>query len=218
MHFQAVRRKDGTRGGTSVFQLRYIHDVGTDPSIGDLITRVCPRASSIFLDTPDQQTLEKLSALKSLKKLKLNKVNFELVLDTLRTMNYNITAIELVSAKGSLDLSLLSHHCPNLQTLEVFYSQTVLTKGGKMKTLHQLKKCVIYSTKISGEASLDILQNCPAIEHLNLSSAATLENLTLSNIIVERKLENLSELVLLSAPLLDLVSIELLVRPLNDGY
>ena len=87
-----------------------------------------------------------------------------------------------------------------------------------MKTLPRLKKCVIYSTKISGEASLDILQNCTAIEHLNLSSAATLDNLTLSNIVVERKLEKLSDLVLMSAPLLDLVSIELLVRPLNDGY
>ena len=82
-----------------------------------------------------------------------------------------------------------------------------------MNPLHRLKKCVIYSTKISGEASLDILQNCPALEHLNLSSAATIDNLTLSNIVAERKLENLCDLVLMSAPLLDLVSIELLVRP-----
>ena len=213
MHFQAVRKRDGTRGGNSVFQLRYIHDVGTNPDIGDLITRVCPRVTSIFLDTPDEQTLAKLSALKSLKKLKLNKVDFDLVLETCRAMTYNITTIELVSAKGSLDLSLLSQHCPNLQTLEIFYSHTVLTKGGKMNPLHRLKKCVIYSTKISGEASLDILQNCPALEHINLSSAATLDNLTLSNIVAERKLENLCDLVLMSAPLLDLVSIELLVRP-----
>ena len=127
-------------------------------------------------------------------------------------MNYNISAIELVSAKGSLDLSLLSHHCPNLQTLEIFYSETVLAKGGKMKTLHSLKKCVIYSTKISGEASLDILQNSPALEHLNLSSATTLDNETLSTMVLGRQLENLCELVLMSAPLLDLVSIELLVR------
>ena len=127
-------------------------------------------------------------------------------------MHYNISTIELVTAKGSLDLSLLSHICPNLQTLEIFYSETVLSKGGKMKTLHSLKKCVIYSTKISGEASLDILHNCPALEHLNLSSATTLDNETLSNIVLGRQLENLCELVLMSAPLLDLVSIELLVR------
>ena len=81
-----------------------------------------------------------------------------------------------------------------------------------MKTLHSLKKCVIYSTKISGEASLDILQNSPALEHLNLSSAKTLDNETLSTMVLGRQLENLCELVLMSAPLLDLVSIELLVR------
>ena len=191
--------------------MKYIHDVGTEPSLADLITRACPRISSIFLDTPEGLTLAKLSALKTLKKLKLNKINFELVLDTVRTMNYNISEIELVSAKGCLDLSLLSHHCPNLQTLEIFYSQTVLTNGGKMKTLHSLRKCVIYSTKISGEASLDIIRNSPALEHLNLSSAATLDNVTLTNIILKRQLVNLCELVLMSAPLLDLVSIELLV-------
>ena len=216
MILQAVRKRDGARGGGSVFSLRYIHDVSTSAHTGDLITRVCPHTSAIFLDSPHQQTLSKLPALKILRRIKFNKVNYDLVLDTIGRLNYQITVIELVSSKGSLDLCLLSHHCPNLQTLEIFYSQTVLLKAGKLKTLKCLKKCVVYSTKISGEASMEIIQNSPVLEHLNLSSATTLDNVTLAKIVMENQLHNLCELALMSAPLLSLDSIELLVR--NDGY
>ena len=63
---------------------------------------------------------------------------------------------------------------------------------------------------------MEIIQNSPVLEHLNLSSATTLDNVTLAKIVMENQLHNLCELALMSAPLLNLDSIELLVR--NDGY
>ena len=107
-----------------------------------------------------------------MRKLKFNKVTFEQLLETTKLLRNQITMIEVVAAHGTLDLGLLSEHCPNLTVLEIYYSKSVISRSRVKFT--RLKKCVIYCTDLSGSAASDLIENCPNIEHLNLSSANSL--------------------------------------------
>ena len=113
-----------------------------------------------------------LDKFQHLRKLKFNKVTFEELLETTKLLRQQITMIELVAAHGTLDLGLLSEHCPNLTVLEIYYSKSVVSQ--RSVKFQRLKKCVIYCTDISGAAASDLLENSPHIEHLNLSSASSL--------------------------------------------
>ena len=197
---------------TTTFQLQYIHDQFTTSENFDDISRHCPHVLSIFLDTPDSAVLPKLQQFKKLKKLKFNKVTFELLLETLKTIPYHISQIELVTSQGSLDLSLLSQLCPNLQTLEVYYSKNILSKGPVQ--FNKLRKCIIYSTELTGQASSDLLASCPNIEHLNLSSAKTIDHTHLMKIVLDGQLVHVTELAIMSAPMLDIHAVDLLVTSL----
>ena len=153
-----------------------------------------------------------LDKFQHLRKLKFNKVRFEDLLETTKLLRQQITMIELVAAHGTLDLGLLSEHCPNLTVLEIYYSKSVISKGSVK--FNRLKKCVIYCTDISGAAASDLLENSPNIEHLNLSSASSLTHASLQRTVLSGQLDQLEELALMSAPLLDISSLELLVDSL----
>ena len=123
-----------------------------------------------------------LDKFQHLRKLKFNKVRFEELLETTKLLRQQITMIELVAAHGTLDLGLLSEHCPNLTVLEIYYSKSVTSqRSAKFK---MLKKCVIYCTDISGAAASDLLENSPNIEHLNLSSANSLTHASLQRTVL----------------------------------
>ena len=71
------------------------------------VSRFCPDLSTIFLDNPQQKVLNMLDQFIHLRKLKLNKVPFEVLVDTVKLLRKQITIIETVASHGTLDLGLL---------------------------------------------------------------------------------------------------------------
>ena len=146
------------------------------------------------------------------KKLKFNKIEFNLLLETLKMMNNQITWIDLVSCSGNLDIGTLSQLCPNLRTLEIYYSRNVSSKS-PVKLIN-LRRIVIYSPDLSGDAANDILENSPNIEHITIDSATTLDYTKLLKMLNKDCLKEVDELAIMSAPCLDLQCLELLIEKL----
>ena len=153
MCVQAIRKAGGERCG-HYFNLKYFHDQHTHREGFAEIARLCPSLSTVFLDTPEQGVLEELHKCDQVRKLKFNKIEYKDLLDTVSKMNHKITAIDLVSCTGNLDLGALSHLCPNINNLEIYYSKNVISKN-PVKFLN-LKRIVIYGTDMSGDAANDI--------------------------------------------------------------
>ena len=59
------------------------------------IAAFCPSTESIFLDTPQPEVMSGLKNFTKLKKLKLNKVSYSLMVETLQMMPHQVTIIEL---------------------------------------------------------------------------------------------------------------------------
>ena len=177
------------------------------------ITKFCSSLSKIFLDTPEPGVLDHIHRLQHIRNLKFNKVESEDLVQTLRGMSYKITSIDLVNCGGYLDLGELSCLCPNLVNIEIYYSKNVISKNSVK--FPNLRKIVIYATELSSDAANDILENSPNVEHITLNSASSLDYSRLVNIVNRNLLAHVSELALMSAPLLDIQCLELLIHRLD---
>ena len=206
--FKAVKKRGGVRGCSSPFQLRYIHDQFTEEETFDLAVQFCPQLSSIFLDTPAEAVIARLREFPRLRRLKFNKVPFPALVEAARPLGAQVSAVEVVLGRGSLDLALLAASCPALASLELYYSDQV-TAGGEVR-LPGLARCVVYSTAISGAASTALLAGCPGLQHLNLSSAASLGPAQLSSLVTAGQLDNIRDLAIMAAPQLDIARCGLL--------
>ena len=164
------------------------------------------------MDSPSSNSLELLSKFSILRRVKFNKVTFPAMEDVVKIIGAQLTDIELVTSKGTLDLSTIGDGCPNLQIFEVFYSENIVMKG--QSTFPRLRKCVIYSTEISGPAANRIIEASPLLEHLNLSSAKILSSRILDDTISGGGLSHCRELAIMSAPLCDIDSVEMLLDKL----
>ena len=211
--FQALKKRGGKREG-AIFQLRYLHDIETKSEDFERIIDCSSELRSIFLDNPEEQTLDHIQHLHKLRKIKFNKIKAEILERLVKKIGGQLTEIELVTCRGSIDLATLSSYCSNLQVLEVYYSQNIVCRGDSLRKFSKLRKCVIYSTEISGLASNYLIENSPVIEHLNLSSASLLDKDKLAKLVESGALDNLQELAIMSAPLLDIDVVELLIDQL----
>ena len=195
--------------------MKYFHDQKTPLENFEDVAKFCPSLSTIFLDTPEKDVLGKLSNFKHTKKLKFNKIEFNLLLETLKMMNNQITWIDLVSCSGNLDIGTLSQLCPNLRTLEIYYSRNVSSKS-PVKLIN-LRRIVIYSTDLFGDAANDILENSPNIEHITIDSATTLDYTKLLKMLNKDCLKEVDEQAIMSAPCLDLLGdLRAGMRPLHN--
>ena len=68
----------------------------------------CPQLSSIFLDTPAEAVLARLREFPRLRRLKFNKVSFPALVEAARPLGAQVSAVEVVLGRGSLDLALLA--------------------------------------------------------------------------------------------------------------
>ena len=107
-----------------------------------------------------------------------------------------------------------SQFCQNLHTFETYYSEKIVSKE-ELK-FKKLERFVVYSTELSSCVSKDVLLSNPRIKHLNISSASTLDSNSLANIIDNDKLNFLTELTIMSAPLLDIESAEICITNLSN--
>ena len=61
----------------------------------------------------------------------------------------NLTSLEVVNGRESLDLSVVSECCMRLQSLQVFYSRGVHISSSQDLRFPSLKKLTIYATEES---------------------------------------------------------------------
>ena len=107
IYLKALKKKGGLRNSSSRLKLCYIHDVQTTIDKWDEVATFCPATNSVFLDSPDEEVLKDLSCFKKLRKLKLSKVNFSQIVDSMKIIPNQLSTIEIVSGRGTLDLGLL---------------------------------------------------------------------------------------------------------------
>ena len=104
----------------------------------------------IFLNEPAKNLIKYLKPLKGLRKIKLSKVNCEEIHELLEVMGEKLTSLEFVCLRESLNLSAIAQSCPNLLSLEVYYSMSVHVASPLNFKFAMLQKLVIYSTDIRG--------------------------------------------------------------------
>ena len=63
---------------------------------------------------------------------------------------FQLQHLELVCLRESLDLAQVARQCPNLQILEIYYSQAVHVSSPTDFRFGKLDKLIIYSTDILG--------------------------------------------------------------------
>lgn len=94
-------------------KLKYIHDTGTTQKAMDAIVCICPELESIYLDTPVNGILRKMSSLK-LRHIKLYKFNSLELLETLELIGGRLIHLTLIKGKGMLDIGKLAVTCSGL--------------------------------------------------------------------------------------------------------
>lgn len=109
-----------------------------------------PDLFSIFLDDPNKEIVKYLYGFMELRQLKLSKVNCDEIHVLLENLGSQLQKIEFVCLRQSLNLSLVASSCPQLQSLEVYYSMAVHVSSPLGFTFPLLQKLVIYNTNIHG--------------------------------------------------------------------
>ena len=105
---------------------------------------------SIYFNEPLSHLLRHLSPFKQLRKIKLSKVPCYDVHIMTEQIGIQLLHLELVCLRESLDLTQVAIQCPNLQTLEVYYSMAVHVSSPINFQFRHLQKLIIYSTDILG--------------------------------------------------------------------
>ena len=137
---------------------------------------------------------------KKLTKIKLSRVkddDFHLALEKLP----GLISIELVNARGSIDLNAIAVGCKRLETLQIYYSKSVHVSSGRELDFPKLRKLTIYDTE-SRYCCKPLLRSCPEIEDVTLCDCTDLNDTEFFDILAMNPMENCKSLVLLAAPLL----------------
>ncbi|XP_059086668.1 uncharacterized protein LOC131883249 isoform X2 [Tigriopus californicus] len=189
-------------------KLRYLHDRATDPQQLDQCLTLIPNVRSCYLDSPKPVTLTILPQFVHLNKVKLSRVQavdiHGLVLELPR-----LTGLELVCARGFVDLFQIGSALPRLDTLEIYYSEYVQISSWAVE-FAELKKLVIYSTE-SHLCAKPLLKACPNLEKVTLCDCSDVTDQEVFNIVDAGCLSRCQEIYWLNAPLLTLQSVWTLI-------
>ena len=189
-------------------KLKYIHDRNTTLETVELVTYCCPQLEHAYLDTPEKGVVPALlDSLSSLKKLKVSKPNCNEINDVMEKHSndhiLNLTSLEIVNGRDSLDLSYVAKACTKLQKLKIYYSMSVhVSTLNSSNQLHfpSLTELTVYSTDIRGNYCVPILRSCPGVEKLTLCGCDDLTDDTFFDILEVNPMSNLKEICLALAP------------------
>jgi hypothetical protein len=127
--------------------------------------------------------------------------DFHSVLEVLKPDELQrLTVLEIINARGSLDLFKVSNAFPKLESLEIYYSTSVHVSFKENFQFPNLKKLIIYDTELSGAASETILAGCPKIVTLTLAHCEEVTDEIFGQILEKNPLKDCRELSILFAP------------------
>ena len=109
--------------------------------------------------------------------MKVSKVELSSLVAGLAGTGGRVRGVEAVTCPGTLDLAKLGSHCPNLSSLETYYSGRLAALS--RPSLAQLTRIVVYATEISADAANAVLEHCPLLTHATLTSANTFDRVRL---------------------------------------
>ena len=189
-------------------KLKYLHDRNTSIDGMEIGIYCCPNLQHVYLDTPENKVVSMLlSEVPNLKKLKVSKINCREMNEVMEKYAANaklrLMTLEIVSGRDSLDLSVVSKACGNLQKLAIYYSVSVHVSSlhaSSQLSFPSLKELIIYSTEIRGNYSIPILKSCPAIEKLNMCGCDDITDDSFFDILEYNPMFNLKDICLVLAP------------------
>lgn len=191
-------------------KLKYIHDTGTSLETIDCIIELCPNLENVYLDTPEQGVVEKLSILSKINTLKLTKGSTEDLLLFLSKSGSKIHMLTMNNFKDCcLDLSLLCLLVPELQVLELF--KISLDYTNLRNYFMNLQYVEILYCDITDGVVRSILRNAPFLRKLLVGSTVNMTDGDIFRICAESDLACLEELWFSYARYLSTTSVELLM-------
>ena len=103
-----------------VCKLQYLHDTETTDKSLDAIVKSCPELKLIYLDSPQEGILHKLSSLKNLQRLKLYKFNTQEIFGVLKKIGRQIQHLTMIKGSKIIDIGDIVQNCPNLIDLDFY--------------------------------------------------------------------------------------------------
>lgn len=185
-------------------KLVYLHDTGTKAKTMDAIIDTCPNLQDLYIDSPESNTLVKLSKV-NLRRLKLYKFNCSELL-TLLESNGNYTRhLTVIKGRGTMEIHRLIRCCPNLIDLD-FYMMDSLSFSGDHGFL-DLQGLEILSSPISQPGLRNLLSLSTTLKRLAIDSV-TFNDEDFSSLMIEKDFYHLEDVWFTTAPNLSMASVE----------
>lgn len=146
-------------------KLQYVHDIDTKLSTINAICKACPNLNSIYLDSPEANTLHKLTSLRNLQRLKIYKFNCSEIYHVLKRIGGQLTHLTCMKGANVMDVGLIIHNCLNLIELD-FYMMDELTCLTE-EQFQRLESLKMLNCPMSTNALKTLICNChPTIRRL----------------------------------------------------
>ncbi|KAJ8870537.1 hypothetical protein PR048_029560 [Dryococelus australis] len=143
--------------------LQYVHDTLTDSDRLQVISKLCPKLHSLYIDTPKAGVISSLFRLPQLRELKLNCFSCDELEKFLQQHENNLTSLELIVGRGdALNLHTIAARCPKLTTFECL-KMTSLTHRD-LAPFPCLEMFKISQAPITTISVSYVLSQCPQIK------------------------------------------------------
>ncbi|CAG9773043.1 unnamed protein product [Ceutorhynchus assimilis] len=192
-------------------KLTYLHTTDCNKEVFEAIVQTCPFLENLHLNSPQENVVVNLSALKKLHSLKLTKGDNIELKTYLQTSGHQLQALKLNHSKhSSIDLSELCEYCPYITTLECY--QMYLKYTNLNVFFMNLQKVQILYCDITDNVIKSLLINAPFLQSISVGCNLQLTDGDMFRLLAECTLENLEELLLSDARFLTAITVELLAE------
>lgn len=170
----------------------------------DAIIDTCPNLQDLYIDSPETNTLVKLSKV-NLRRLKLYKFNCSELLTLLESIGNFTRHLTVIKGRGTMEIHRLIRCCPNLIDLD-FYMMDSLSFSGDHGFL-DLQGLEILSSPISQPGLRNLLSLSTTLKRLAIDSV-TFTDEDFSTLMIEKDFYHLEDVWFTTAPNLSMASVE----------
>lgn len=144
-----------------VSQLQYLHDTGTMMCTMNAICSTCPHLKHLYIDSPQPNTIARLTTLRDLQRLKIYRFKCDEIAPVVKCIGSQLCHLTLMKGQGIMDVTLLIQHCPNLIDLDFYMMDELMclrsAGDGKFKQLRSLE---ILNSPMSSTTLRHLICNC----------------------------------------------------------
>lgn len=145
-------------------KLNYIHDTGTNKKTMNAIVELCPKLEQVYLDTPDNGVLQKLSSVK-LTRLKIYKFYCAELYPLLEEIGkYVLEHLTLIKGRGQMEIERIIRSCFILRDLD-FYMMDSLSYNGDY-SFQKLQGLEILSSPLSTSSLKNFICRTTSLKRL----------------------------------------------------